>query len=157
VAITVQCSSYKAKLRVFLSEDTVLGAVALLGKDNDTMVYCKDAGKKDWYGGERWYYPVSKSGPCHENTGPTDSLIIEWTQKGVKLMRDKDVILSREWKSTDGNCLKKTVFWKLQNFGIEPVIGQDVLGTLNVYKHFQHIVFSKFISHSTSSAGPYIA
>ena len=130
VAITVQCSSYRAKLGIFWSEDTVQGFVELLGLDKDVRVHCKDAGKKNWYGGEIWYHPVSKSGPCLENTGPTDTLIIEWTQKGVKLMRDKDLILSREWKSTDGHCLKKAAFWRLQNYGNAPVTGQDFLGTL---------------------------
>jgi hypothetical protein len=112
-----------------LPDETVQGAVELEDPDKKLMVFCKDGGKKDWHGGERWYHPVSKSRPCFENTGTTDTLIIEWTQKGVKLMRDEDVILSREWKSTDGHCLKKAAFWRLQNYGNAAVTGQDFLGT----------------------------
>ena len=59
------------------------------------------------------------SRPCKEVTGTKDPLTIEWTDKGVKLMRDEEVIISQVWGPTDGDCFsQKTAYWRIQNYGL---------------------------------------
>ena len=128
VAITVKCPSHSVKCTVFLLDKTVQGNVALRGKDGKMSILCKDAGDKTTYGGEMWWYPAGNREPCY--TGESETLSIEWTEVGVKVMRGDEVILSQEWGPTDGHCLKETGFWRIQNYGDTVISGESILGTL---------------------------
>ena len=130
VAVEVQCPMHIAKIRLFMPDKTVQGNVVISGKNGDFMkIYCKYAGTRSYFEGENWEYPVGSSGPCRNNVGSTDTLIVERTQEGVKLMRDEEIIMSRTWSLTDGNCLEKTGFWSIQNWGTTVISGENVLGT----------------------------
>ena len=126
VAITVQCPNHKLKFSVGQPDQ---GNVILRGANESISLFCKDAGSKRFYDGERWFYSVDSSGPCKGAVGSTDTLIIEWTQEGVKLMRDEEIIISRTWGPTDGHCLKKTASWRIRNSGSTVISGKSVLGT----------------------------
>ena len=128
VAITVKCPSHKVKCSIVLLDKTEQGNVVLRGKDGKMSVFCKDAGDKKTYDGEIRWYPADNRGPCY--TGESETLIIEWTEVGVKVLRDDEVILSQEWGPTDGHCLKETGFWRIQNYGNTVISGESILGTL---------------------------
>ena len=128
VAITVKCPSHKVKCSIVLLDKTEQGNVVLWGKDENISVYCKDAGDKNYWGGERRWYPAGNRGPCY--TGESETLSIEWTEVGVKVLRGDEVILSQEWGPTDGHCLKETGFWRIQNYGNTVISGESILGTL---------------------------
>ena len=129
VAITVQCPNHQVKVALLMPDYSEQGFVELLGKYQDISVYCKEAGRKNWYSGEMWKYSAGSSGPCTGNVGSTDTLIVEWTQEGVKLMRDEEIIMSRTWDLTGGNCLEKTGYWNIQNLGSTVISAESFLGT----------------------------
>ena len=108
-------------------DGSVQGTLLFRGKDENISVYCNDAGDKNYWGGERRWYPAGNRGPCY--TGESETLIIEWTEVGVKVLRGDEVILSQEWGPTDGHCLKETGFWRIQNIGTTVVSGESILGT----------------------------
>ena len=112
-----------------MSDNSEQGFVELLGKYQVISVYCKEAGRKNWYSGELWQHPAGNSGPCRRAVGSTDRLIVEWTQEGVKLMRDEEIIMSRTWGPTGGNCLEKTAYWRVQNYGSTVISAESFLGT----------------------------
>ena len=128
VTITVKCPSHTVKCTVLLLDKTEQGNVVLRGKDGKMSVFCKDAGDKKTYDGEIRWYPAGNRGPCY--TGESETLIIEWTEVGVKVLRGDEVILSQGWGQTDGHCLKETGFWRIQNYGNTVVSGESILGTL---------------------------
>ena len=130
VAVIVKCPKHVAKINIFMPEGTTQGSVILRDRNREIIaIYCKNAGRKNYYQGEIWRYPSGSSGPCKGNMGSTDTLIVEWTQEGVKLMRDEEIIFSRTWTPTDGNCLEKTGFWSLKNYGSSVISAAIVLGT----------------------------
>ena len=131
VAITVQCPNHKTKVKLKTPDNSNQGFVELYGKNRDISVYCREAGRKNWYSGEIWFYRAGNSGPCKGAVGSTDTLIVEWTQEGVKLMRDEEIILSQTWGLTGGNCLKKTAYWRVQNYGSTVISAESVLGINN--------------------------
>ena len=124
VATTFQCSGYQLKLTLYL-ENTESGFIELQGRSKPIRVYCKDAGDKKWFDGTRWFHDVGNSGMC--NTGQTETLIIQWTQEKVKVMKGNEVIMSQKWGPTDGHCLEKTMFWTLTNFGDTVVSAENIL------------------------------
>ena len=127
VALTVRCPSYWVKFSLRQSYNHEAGFVQLgSGKIN---IYCNGAGRKNWYGGENWgHWPAYNLRLCSGNTGSTDTVIIEWTQRGVKVIRNEVVIVSRNWQSNYGYCLEKAEFWRLQNYGSTVISGESVLG-----------------------------
>jgi len=128
VAITIKCPSHYVKLSPLLPDGSVQGTLLFRGKDENISVYCNDAGDKNYWGGERRWYPAGNRGPCY--TGESETLIIEWTEVGVKVLRGDEVILSQEWGPTDGHCLKETGFWRIQNYGDTVISEESILGTL---------------------------
>lgn len=84
---------------------------------------------------------LENSKPCGSNRN-TDSLIVEWTQEGVKLLREEKVIVSKKWSSTDGRCLKKAKFWRIQNYGTTVISGESIQGTNFLEKFFPRVLFS---------------
>ena len=128
VAITVQCPKHMAKFKLKSADNSEQGFVELQGINQDISVYCKEAGSKTWENGEVWQHPEGDSGPCKGVVGSIDTLIVEWTQEGVKLMRDEEIIMSRTWSPTDGHCLKKTAYWRVQNYGSTVISAESVLG-----------------------------
>ena len=131
VAITVRCPNHHVKFILQKPGVPDQGNVILRGENGSISVFCKDAGDKDYYEGEIKTYPVNRTGPwpCRGNVGSTDTLIVEWTQEGLKLMRDEKIILSRTWGSTDGHCRKKPVSWRIQNWGSTVILAESVVGT----------------------------
>ena len=130
VAITVQCPDHKVKLSIWMPDHSAQGSVSVFGRYAPYIrVYCRYAGRKNWYEGELWKHPAGTSGPCMGNVGTTDMLIVKWTQEEVKLMRNKEVIVHQMWGPTDGNCLKKSAFWRIQNYGTTVTEAESVSGT----------------------------
>ena len=130
VAIKVQCPDHQVKFILLMADSTVKGWVILRGKNSDTLsVFCKDAGDKQDYGGKVWKYPAGKLGPCRGNVGSTHTLVVKWTLEGMQLIRDEKIVISRTWGSNDGHCLKKTAFWRAQNYGSSAFSAEIVLGT----------------------------
>ena len=129
VAITVQCPKHMAKFKLKSADNSEQGFVELQGIYQDISVYCKEAGSKNWENGEVWQHPEGDSGPCKGVVGSIDTLIVEWTQEGVKLMRDEEIIMSRTWGPKGGNCLKKTAYWSVQNHGTTVISAVIFLGT----------------------------
>ena len=126
VTITVQCPSHFARILLYLPDESLKGTMIL--KFGVISIWCKDAGSMDFYGGEKREYAVESSGPCTDDTVPSETVIIEWTQTGVKVVRNEELIVSREWGATDGSCLKKTGYWKIQNRGSTVISGENVQG-----------------------------
>ena len=110
VFMTVQCPSHNVKFSPSSSSNAEIGFLELYGTGQDIGVFCM--------GTRKTLHPVGAKGPCAGITGRKDTLMIEWTDTGVKLMRDEEVIISQVWGSTDGDCLtKKTAYWRIQNYG----------------------------------------
>ena len=128
VLITFQCPRHHVKFSLSSSSNALIGNVELYGTGKAVGVFCKGAGSKSWYDGEKWSHSVGATGPCTGITGPEDTLTIEWTDTGVKLMRDEEVIISQVWGSTDGNCLsEKTAYWRIQNYGSTVISARNYL------------------------------
>ena len=119
VAITVQCPNHVVQLLLSKIDNTEAKYVGLRGKDAYIWTRCGDV----------WLeHPAGISGPCRGNVGSTDTLILEWTQEGVKLMRDEEIILSQTWGPTYRSCLEKINFWRIKNHGSTVISAKSILG-----------------------------
>ena len=121
VFITVQCSGHHAvKFSPSSSSNSEIGFLELYGTGQDIGVFCTGAKKK--------LHPPGATGPCKEVTGTKDTLTIEWTDTGVKLMRDEEVIISQVWGPNDGDCFsEKTAYWRIQNYGSTVISARNYL------------------------------
>ena len=128
VLIIIQCPNHRLKFSPSTKSHGGIGFLELFGTGTAVRVFCKGAGSKSWYDGEKWSHSVGATGPCTGITGPEDTLMIEWTDTGVKLMRDEEVIISQVWGSTDGDCLsKKSTYWRIQNYGSTVISARNYL------------------------------
>ena len=115
VFITVQCPSHKVKFSPSSSRDAEIGFLELYGTGQDVGVFCT--------GTKKTLHPVGPTGPCTGITGTKDTLTIEWTDKGVQLMREEEVIISQVWEPTDGYCIsEKSAHWSIKNYGSTVVL-----------------------------------
>ena len=126
-ALTIQCSSYDLKVTFLSSDGFAIGAIEIKSPQKELWIYCNEGGTKDWYGGNLLTFPTDNWGIC--SSGTTETLIIERTSKRLNIMRDDDVVVfSRNWAATDGKCLLKAGFWRLQNYGTTVVSAKSILG-----------------------------
>ena len=120
VFMTVQCPIHNVKFSPSSSSKAEIGFMQLYGTGTAVGVFCT--------GAKKTLHPVVASRPCKEVTGTKDTLTIEWTDTGVKLMRDEEVIISQVWGPTDGDCFsEKTAYWRIQNYGLTVISAHNYL------------------------------
>ena len=127
VTLTIRCSSYKLKV-TFKSLDGVgLGMAEISSEQRELWIHCSEGGNKGWYGGNLLTFSTTDWGIC--SSGTTETLIIERTSERLEIMRgDDEVVFRRNWAETDGKCLLKAGFWRLQNYGTTVVSAKSILG-----------------------------
>ena len=128
VASTIQCSGYQSKVDFKTSDGVTMGMVEMKSYTKQLWIHCKEGGTKDWYGGNKLIFSTRSWGICR--SGTTDTLIIERTALALKIWRGDEEVFSRNWAATDGKCLLKAGFWRLQNFGNTVLSAWSILGTV---------------------------
>ena len=134
VAVTIQCPNFLPKVVLKTLDGFDLGTVAFTGPTywKQLVVHCKEGGAKDWFGGNRLKFWTWRWGMCR--SGSSETFIIEWTTVRLKITRwDNVEVFSRNWAATDGKCLLKAGFWRLQNYGTTVVSAKSVLGIVICY------------------------
>ena len=127
LATKIQCSNYHLKIAFKASEGVDLGMFEISRSRRQLWIHCIEGGKKDWYGGSLLKFSTWSWGICR--SGTSETLLIERTSVALKIMRGYVEVFSRNWAATDGRCLLKAGFWRLQNYGTTILSARSILGT----------------------------
>ena len=131
VTMTIECSSYHAKVILKTSDGVEIGMMEMKKYANEVpafWVHCREGGNKDWYGGKLLTFPTAPWGICTSET--TEKLIMEWTPVELKVMKSDVELFSRKWSATEGRCLLEPGFWNLQNIGSTVASAESILGMI---------------------------
>ena len=132
IELTFQCSDYQPKVSFLPSSGGgSIGMFEVRSFSEELFVYCKEGGRKDWYGGNIRKFSTRGWGMCPSGT-LTETLIIERTSVALKIMRAGFEVFSWNWAEDDGKCLLEAALWRLSNLGSTVVSAGSILGKVHL-------------------------